>query len=315
MPVATILTARPGGVAASLHRLRALILLAGSVRPGRLATSIGRPLFMLPQEADCTILDAWRREAAKLGGYLGIGALNVRVMIDRATPSPKEQPAAGADLAPARIERDPMGYRGTGGVLHDLAADFADDDLLLVANASQVLLEPLTGLVCDLAGAGADVSIISHEDGTASGLMLLRCAALRNLPAVGFIDMKEQALPGIAASHRVTVVKRASATAVPVRLLSGYVQALRHLHRRLEGKSLASSPFEEMWEPSFAIVEKGAEVDGSVRLHDSVVLTGGRVEAGAVVVHSVVCPGGVVRRGKNLIDDLVTPSLNGRGRS
>ena len=42
-----------------------------------------------------------------------------------------------------RVERDLSDYRGTGGVLHDLAADYDDDDLILVANAAQVLLDPL----------------------------------------------------------------------------------------------------------------------------------------------------------------------------
>jgi hypothetical protein len=312
MEAATILTTRPGGAAASLARLRALVLLGGAVRSGGLAASIGRPLFDLPQEGDCSILDAWRREAAQLAAHLGTQFLNVRVMIDVATPDPQSQPAQRADLSPAAIERDPSNYRGTGGVLHDLAADYSDNDLLLVANAAQVLLEPLTGLACDLAAAAADVSIISHEDGTASGMLLVRCGALRDLPATGFIDMKEQALPAIAASHRVAVVRRAIASAMPVRTLASYIDALVCHHDRLAGKPAAASAFAENWETSFALIEKGADVDPGARLHDSVVLGGGRVEAGAVLVHSVVCPGGVLRRGRMVIDDLVTPATRGR---
>jgi hypothetical protein len=315
MEAATILTNRPGAVAASLQRLRALVLLAGAVRPTRFASAIGRPIFDLPQEADCTILDAWRNQTAALADHVGIGSLSVRVMIDRATPDPQSQPAPRSALAPARIERDPQDYRGTGGVLHDLAADYADNDLLLVANAAQVLLEPLRSLVSDLAATGADVSIVSHDDGTASGLMLVRCGALRKLPAAGFIDMKEQALPAIAAAHRVTVVHRATPSALPVRTLDGYIQALACHHRRKAGKAAASSPFEENLEPAFALVESGAQVEPTARLHDAVVLAGGRVEAGAVLVHSVVCPGGVLRRGRMVIDDLVSRATNGRTRS
>ena len=35
-----------------------------------------------------------------------------------------------------RVERDQSEYRGTGGVLRDLAQKYEPDDLILVANAS-----------------------------------------------------------------------------------------------------------------------------------------------------------------------------------
>jgi len=298
-----------------MQRLRALVLLAGALRRGRLAPSIGRPVFDLPLEDRCTLLDAWRREAKRVARDLSLADLPVRIMIDQATADPQKQPAASADLAPARIERDPLDFRGTGGVLRDLAAEYADNDLLLVANAAQVLLEPLGDLLADLAAPGAAVSIISHRDGTASGLLLVRCAALRELPATGFIDMKEQGLPSIAAAHRVMVVERPTASALPVSTLQGYIEALRRHHRRRAGKSSSGSPFEEAWESSFAIVEDDASVGPTARLHDSVVLGGGRVEAGAVVVRSVVCPGGVLRRGRMTVDDLVAPPSKARLRS
>ena len=62
----------------------------------------------------------------------------------------------------------------------------------------------------------------------------------------------------------------------------------------------------EDWKPTFALCEAGAVVDPSARLHDSVVLRGGRVEYGAVLVRSVVCPGGVVRRERTAVDQFVT---------
>ena len=56
---------------------------------------------------------------------------------------------------------------------------------------------------------------------------------------------------------------------------------------------------------TFAIVEKGAEIDLEARVHDSVVLTGAVVEAGAVVVRCIVCPGGTLAAGDTAIDSLV----------
>jgi hypothetical protein len=294
------------------EKLRALVLLGGSVRPGRLISSIGRPVFDLPHRTGYTILDGWRREATNLARLSGAEALPVRVMLDRAasyTPSPASQAAIG--MAQVQVERDPFDYRGTGGVLRDLAAGYADDDLLVVANAAQVMLASLAQVVENLAETDGDVSIASNLDGTASGLWLIRCASLRELPASGFVDMKEQALPAIAKRHRVTVVHYDEPAAVPVRSLADYIDALRRNHRGAAGRAAATDPFAEDWEPSFGIAEDGALVDPSARLHDSVVLRGGRVEADAVLVHSIVCPGGVVRRGQTIVDDLVTAG-NGR---
>jgi hypothetical protein len=253
-----------------------------------------------------------------LAALSGGQSVPVRVMVNRGGPenqgaqSMTEGPSSrdAVDLAPVRLERDPFDYRGTGGVLRDLAARYADDDLLLVANAAQVLTEPLAQIAVDLAATNGDVGLISHLDGTPSGLMLVRCAALRHLPASGFVDMKEQALPLIAERFDVTVVHRRKPSGLPVRTLDSYIEALRQYHQRL-ARGLAwhapASAFDEDWEAAFSVVEEGARVEPSARLHDSVVLRGGRVEAKASVVHSVVCDGGVLGHGRIVVDQFVTP--------
>ena len=306
----------------SLDGLRALVLLGGSVWTGQLGSLTGRPVFDLPLETSCSILDLWRREAMTLASLIG-EPIPVRVMINRNAP---ERPAGmdrphpngngnGADrLSPLRIESDPFDYRGTGGVLRDLAAQYGDEDMLLVANAAQVLTEPLISLATDLAQTRGDVCLISHLDGTPSNLMLVRCAALREIQPHGFVDMKEQALPAIAQRFDVTVVNRSTPTGLPVRTLDNYIDALRHHHKVMLGQASSASAFSEDYASAFAIVEEGAAVGSGARLHDSVILRGGHVEAGGVVVHSVVCPGGIVRRGQMTVDQIVAPA-GGRGRN
>ena len=74
--------------------------------------------------------------------------------------------------------------------------------------------------------------------------------------------------------------------------------------RQLRSIIGTSDPFAEEWKSTFSIIEPGAQADPTARIHDSVVLRGGRVEAGATLVHSVVCVGGVVRR-KQMVTDRV----------
>jgi hypothetical protein len=288
---------------ARLSRLRALVLLGGSVRPTALSTLTGRSTLDLPLDDNGSVLTHWLAQGIELAQAIGLERLPVRVMVNHHSYDP-----ASADpkfYGTFRVERDLSEYRGTGGVLRDLANDYDDDDLILVANGRQVLLDPLPGLAAWLARGSGDVSVVAHEDGTPSGLMLVRCKVLRLINDTGFCDMKEQALPRIAAQYDVRVAERRRPTGLPIRSLEDYIFALRCFHRRRAGKSASVDPLAEDWASSFALVEPGAVVDGSARLHDSVVLRGARVEPGAVLVRSVIAADGVVRHDKTAVDQII----------
>src|SRR5688500_8775949 len=293
---------RPSVRPDALVNLRDVILPGGAVRSGSLATRVGRPVFELPVTGTESVLDLWRREVATLASLetdARRGGLSLRVMMDRAsrvaTAGPDADHGTGVRLV---VERDPFEYRGAGGVLRDAAADYEDDSYLLVANAAQVLIEPLRGVVESMAATRSDLCVLANLDGTPSGLFFVRCGALRELPAAGFIDLKEQALPAIAARHDVRVVRRPQPVAMPIRTAGDYSLALRRYGQRVDRRLEVTDPFAEDWEPAFRVVERGATVNESARLHDSTVLAGGRVEAGAVLVRTIVCDGGVVRAGQ-----------------
>jgi hypothetical protein len=286
----------------ALRNLRAFVLLAGAVRQNRLDSIVGRPLFDLPLEAGRTILDRWRMQVQELSEMRGRGSVPMRIMLSQSA----SQLPAGASGAP--VERDPFDYRGAGGVLRDVAVDYQDEDYLLVASASQVLMQPLRELAVALAELGGDVIIVSHADGTPSGLSLVRCGAVRDLPATGFVDFKEQALPAIAKNHRVNVLELDRPSGLPVRTPSDYIATLRRYHQVQAGLGDQDHPFAERWEPAFAIIENAADVHPSAQVNDSVVLRGGKVEAGAVLARSIVCPGGVLHAGQVIVDSVVRPA-------
>ncbi len=289
--------------AKTLHRLRSVVLLGGSVRQTPLTQSIGRSLLDLPLDEGGSVLNHWLAHADELSRYAGLAQLPVRVLVNRNSPDPASAAARYAGMV--SVERDLSEYRGTGGVLHDLAADFDDDDLILVANAAQVLLDPLSVIAAALDHKRGDISLISHQDGTPSGVMLVHCRTLRMLPRDGFCDMKEQALPLIASKYDVKVMHCRRPSGLPIRSLGAYITALRHYHRRKVGKLTSNDPLAEDWQPAFAIVEDGALVDPKAHVHDSVVLKGGVVESGAALVRSVVCPAGIAKQKSTVVDDFV----------
>jgi len=292
-----------------LSRLRALVLLGGSVRASALAASVRRSVLDLPIDENGTVLNHWLRHADEIARWAALDRLPVRVMVNQTAPEPRS--AEVHHYGSFRVERDLSDYRGTGGVLRDVAADYDDDDLILVANAAQVLLDPLPTLASALHRKGGDVAVVSHEDGTPSGIMLLTCKGLRLISPHGFVDMKEQALPLIASRYDVRVMHRRRPTGLPIRSLSDYIQALRLHHLHKSGRPAPHDPLAEDWSPTFSLVEQDATVDASARVHDAVVLRGARVDAGAVVVRSVVCPGAVVVRDRTAVDQLVVSAAAG----
>jgi len=286
-----------------LHRLRALVLLGGSVRVNELVQHCQRSVLDLPLDENGTIFCHWLDHAAEVARLVGLKELPLRVLVDRLSPEPSS--AAPKHYGTFSVERDVNEFRGTAGLLSDLADKYEDEDLILVANAAQILLDPLAGIASALDRLGADAGVISHTDGTPSGIMLFSGKTLRVIPRSGFVDMKEQSLPTIASQFDVRVVERRRPTGLPIRSLGDYVSALRLYHRRRRGLLARLDPLGEETKPSFTLVEEGAKVDPSALLHDAVVLKGGSVEAGAVVVRSVVCGAASVKRDARAVDQFV----------
>jgi len=289
-----------------LQSIRAVVLLEGSVGASPFASAIGRSLLELPVAHQRSFLDVWRDHMKRLADLLGLDRLPCRVVIGRNTARPRLR----ADHVDAGmvVEHDPSELRGTGGLLRDLSEQYDEQASLLVLNAAQLLVQPLDALTADAATRGGDVTLIANADGTPAGATLVRCAALKCLPAIGFVDFKEQALPLIAKEHQVTVRYCTHPSGLPIRTSADYIAALRAHGRIADGDVLPRirQPFVERWQSVVAVVEHGAEVAAGAKLHDAVVLRGAIVEPGAVAVRSVVCPGGRLLRNARAVDQCIT---------
>lgn len=289
---------------ACLDHLQALILLDGSVRPNPFAAAIGRSLLNLPVDDNLTVLGHWREQAERFARTVRFDRLPMRVFIDRNAPEPKD--LSLVERIPVEIDRDPVDFRGSGGLLRDIAVDYRDDDFLLVASGTQILQEAMTDVIQRLLSLRADVAMVAHRDGTPGGMTIVRCGVLRDISPIGYVDMKEQALPQIARQHEVRVAQWDDPIALPIRSPSTYLFALRRHHqRRGDVKATHFDPsFDEDWRPTFKLVEKGARAHPTAELLDSVVLAGATVGAGASVVRTVVCPDAMIPAGATIHGEL-----------
>lgn len=284
-----------------IKRIQAVILLGGSLLRSPLSAATGRSFLDLPVVSGRSIFDCWRDDLKSFASSYSIDSLTARLIIDRRASEPKLPLCKGA--VNLSVEYDPHEYRGTAGILRDVSIDYDDDDYIVVASAAQILLEPMEKLVCELASKANDISFVAHDDGTPCGLMLIRCGCLREIPAIGYIDLKEQAFPEIAKHYRVHVVRHIRASGLPIRTLEDYIEALR-AYRRLRAGNIDHRAEEDGY-PLFEIVEDGAVVNPGSRLHDSIVLRGGRVEGESVLFRSIVGPKGIVRQ-KTLVGKIIS---------
>ena len=299
----TLLHHIPRQRAAPLTALRTVVLLAGKVRSTPLRACAGRAELELPVRRDRTLLDLWCDRAAELADALGTGDLSVRVLVDRGVGERMRYACETPASIQLRVEGDPGEFRGTAGVLRDVAADYDPDEWLLVATASRLPIGPLPPVVDALAAGARDVVLLANRDGTLADMMLIRCGTLAEVPPVGFIDLKEQALPWIGTRFAVDVRTWHGRATLPLRSLPQYLEALRALARL--GTKTVDDPFAERWSAPFAIVENGADVAPTAALRDAVVLKGGRVGPGALVARSLVGPGGTVAREERALDRLI----------
>lgn len=290
-------------------KLRAVVLLAGAVRANTLHKSTCRSSVQLPVGAGRTVLDCWREQLITLAEAQGMAQLPVRILVNQSSDlEPSTERVGPLEIT---IERDPSTLRGTGGLLSDIARYYDENDYLFISNAGQLLFDPLSRVWNTLERTGADIALLTDPAGVPSGMMRVRCGSLATVSPVGFVDLNEQALPTLAESFDVRVVRADGANAISVRTLSGYINALRAYYLRMSGRSANPDPYAEDWHPTFAIVEPETHVSASAVIHDSVILSGARVEAGAVVVRSVVCPGAVVKREQHVVDQCLAMTSGG----
>lgn len=282
--------------------LREVILLAGKVRATPLSSAIERSLVDLPVTGGGSLMDLWQQQLDALAEHLDMSELPVRVMVDHASQLPNVRGRGRAHIA---VQRDPQQFRGTGGVIKDVTTDYRPEDRVLVAQAAQLLVAPLPQLFDQLLATGGDVTVVAQADGFPSGTMLMRCAVTELIAEVGFVDLKEQALPRIAQRFDVEISRLEQPAAFPIRTLADYIHALRVESLSSRDGDAHHDPYEESWRTSFAIIEEGARVSPRAHCHDSVVLAGAEIGPEAVVVNSLIGPAGRVPARRRVIGEVV----------
>jgi len=288
--------------------LCACILLAGGLRPSELTAAVGRSVLNLYLTQDRTTLGLWldRLEGLRAPGCEPPPA---RVIYDESAPAPTRAGVGSTDRV--SIEKEKRQYRGPAGALRDACETYAEDDVILAADAGRCLLGDLRPMLDDHARRSADVTVACNEDGTPAGLYLVRCGALKLAPKSGFMDFKEQFLSKAMREGLTILAHRLGErrSSLPLRTRGQFLAAAARLAGvpapDAGGILVRGGEASEVGVGGLRVVSPEAEVAQDAVVADSVVMPGALVGAGAVVARSIVCPGARVEAGAHVVDAVV----------
>jgi hypothetical protein len=268
--------------------LAACVLLAGGLRPSALVAATGCSVLDLSLTPQRTVLECWIDRLTECTDPLR-RPVPIRIVHDAILPPPWPGARRAADVI---VEQEPKALRGPAGVIRDLCLGYGADRHVIVAEAARYVGGSLLPLLLDHVRHGADVTVAANADGTPAGLYAIRCGTLGLIPAVGFVDLKEQWLRrAVAAGLDVRVHEIGGPGALPLR-------SRRQMLRAAVVANTAASV--ETGGPEAASAERGSGL--------RVICTGSLIGPGAVVEGSIVMPGATIGSNAVVVRSIVAPN-------
>lgn len=280
------------------------LILSGGITSSPLADASGMSVLDLHVSPSRTVLEAWADLVRGAWDQSDCPDIVVLHAGSGAVPSP------AVDLN-VRVRHDESEFRGPAGAIRDAAVDVEPDSYVLVVEGASFLRQPIGRLFCDPKESVSAVVGV-NSDCSPAGLYLLRRDLLDLVPAIGFMDLKEQMLSQAKdAGHRIVVRDMGD-------------RALQRLRTRedLLAASVTNDGLNGGPDLSYPIIARGntigncrcndSHIANDALLVDSVAMPGSTVGAKAVVVRSILFGGAHVEPGEIILDELV--SSNGRSR-
>lgn len=287
------------------------IILAGGLRQSPLHDELGMHELCLPLNDGRTLLAAWLETLGASGG-----CKDAAIVVSDAEDAQEiqrhldESAAFRHDLPNVQVIVERGRWRGTAGVLRDVADGMVGSEILVAVEAACLPPSSLTPLLASIAtGSEGVVGIGSHFD--PAGVYGFRRSALKYVPAVGYFDLKEQLLPEMYRQSAAVHAVRLTENVIRLRDREGYLQAISWLVGSEDnGESRHCSSVTTI-APSVRLVgtcliDSNATLEDGAIVRDSVVLEGAVVGIGAVVNRSVIGSGAVIAAG-HVVTNAVVP--------
>jgi glycosyltransferase involved in cell wall biosynthesis len=282
--------------------LAACILLAGGLRPSALVAATGRSVLDLSLTTQRTVLDCWIDRLTESSAPFR-RPVPIRVVHDAILPPPWPSARGAGHVV---IEQEPKALRGPAGVIRDLCHEYRPDQHVVVAEAARYVSSSLLPMLVDHVRHRADVTVAANPDGTPAGMYVIRCGALGLIPAVGFMDLKEQWLRrAVDAALNVRVHDVDGPGTLPLRSRRQFLRAAAVANAVAAAQRGGADllPAEEI--TGLRVICTGSLIGPGAVVEGSIVMPGAAIGSNAVVVRSLVAPNGRVEPGSDIVDAIV----------
>ena len=275
------------------------VLLSGGIRAAPLSIASGQSVLDLSVSPDATVGGAWIRTIARISPTDS----PPRIVIVHGGPTP----APGlADAEGVSILRDEDEYRGPAGAVRDAAGDQPDDSYVLVIEAASYMQRTLDTMFASLDSCHADVVVAINADRSPAGVYLIRRRVIDLIPAIGFMDLKEQFLSlADQAGYEIVVCDLGRRATSRIRTRSDLLEASALACGRNGTNGYARRAIVSRSVYGVHCVCPGASVADDAMILDSIIMPGARVGSGAVVARSVLFRDAVVADGDSVVERCV----------
>ena len=290
-------TVRSNAAARHANHSFAAVLLAGGIRPSPLVEATSLPALCLPLSNRTTLLGAWLDELQRAGQ-----CQSATIVVS----TPRDAQTIENHLADisqwhqhdftVNVVLEPARWRGTGGIIRDVAAGMAEGDRVLLVEATCLPAPRLDLLINALEGENIAAVGVDRKHGPA-GAYAVRRDAFQVVPAVGFFDIKEQLLPALYDQGRGAKAVEIAERVVRLRSREGYLDAIAAMDDLREQTSPSRRPMVSGGVSGEArivgkcLVSRNAIIEAEAIVHDSVILGNAVIRRGAVVSRSVIGSG------------------------
>ena len=288
----------------------AAIVLAGGIRPAPLSNELRRPPACLPIAHGVTLLEAWLEVLSGVDGCASVLIIVSRKQeADAIEAVLRETDGELRAPVPIKVVVEPHRWRGTGGIVRDIATIATRGEDLVVLESAVLPPPDATRVIDDLRlGAGSVMGIDAARQ--PAGVYAFDASVLDVIPGIGFYDVKEQLIPALhargCAAHAVTIADRV----LRIRDRAGYLDAVAAF------SDARSDPVDPDWTCSgidsaaaiigHCLIDSSAVIESGALIDTSVILDNVTVRAGATVSRSIIGPGVEIDSGALIVDTVRT---------
>lgn len=272
-----------------------VLILAGGLNPTPLQQLMGFPVAGLPLGHDRTLLASW---LGVLDASLGSARRSTHLLCG--TPSDEQWFVAElrrptTSVLGIEVRRDGRPHRGVCGLLADTVSECDLSEWLLVVELNSLPPRSLRPLL-EAAAEGVSMVVGSSRDERPAGAFLLRRDLLKEVPRIGYLDLKEQFLPQLVArGHRIAAAEL-SATSVRMTDRRNYLRGVRIW----QSENMVDRSDSNV--AGHSVVATGVELASDAFVIDSVILPGASIGSKCVIARSVVGPMIRLPEGSVLVD-------------